>query len=119
MDADATGDAEATKPIQLDDGDDMDAFVDEHEVALVEFYTNGCAICQSMEPVLGTVAKVSDVSVGLVNPRDDPVLVDEFQIKSVPALWLFVDGEPVAHLADGFVGVEGVLEFLETNDPTR
>ena len=118
MDADATGDGEGTKPIQLDDGDDMDAFVDAHEVALVEFYTKGCAVCQSMEPVLGTVAKVSDVPIGLVNPGDDLGLVDAFDIMSVPALLLFVDGEPVAHLADGFVGVEGVLEFVEANDPS-
>ncbi|MFQ3294773.1 MAG: thioredoxin 1 [Halobacteriales archaeon] len=106
-----------TKPKRLDDGDDLDAFVSEREVALVEFYTKGCAVCQSMEPVLGNVAKVTDVQIGMVNPGDDLGLIDDFVIKSVPALMLFVNGEAVAQLADGFVGVDGVVDFVEENRP--
>ncbi|MFT4892000.1 MAG: thioredoxin 1 [Halobacteriales archaeon] len=119
MSSDAGGVTDRSKPKRLEDGDDLDAFVDEHDVALVEFYTKGCAVCGSMEPVLGTVAKVSDVPVGMVNPGDDLDLIDDFVIRSVPALMLFVDGEAVAQRADGFVGVDRVLEFVEENAPDR
>ena len=66
------------RPVSLADEDALDAFVDDAPVALVEFYTDGCGICASMEPVLGNVARgvETDLSVGLVNPRDDPPLVD-------------------------------------------
>jgi thioredoxin-like negative regulator of GroEL len=119
MSSDADETTGGSKPKRLQGGDDLEAFVTEHDVALVEFYTKGCAVCGSMEPVLGTVAKVSDVPIGMVNPGDDVGLLDEFVIKSVPALMLFVDGEAVAQRADGFVGVDGVLEFIEENEPER
>ena len=105
------------RPVALSDADDLDAFVAANDLALVEFYTDGCGICASMEPVLGTVAKASDAAVGLVNPRDDPPLVDRFDVQSVPLLVVFVEGEPVGRLADGFQGVEDVLAFVEDHQP--
>ena len=105
------------RPIRLEDGADLDRFVDAHEVALVEFYTSGCPKCQAMEPVLGNVARSTAVSIGMVNPGDDLSLVDRFDIESVPALVLFRDGDPVAHVADGFLGGDEVVAFLEEHVP--
>ena len=103
----------AQKPIHLADGEALDAFVAEHPLALVEFYTEGCGVCASMEPVLGTVAKTSDAAVGYVNPRDDPPLVERFDVRSVPLLVVFEDGEPVRRRAEGFQGVDAVLSLIE------
>jgi thioredoxin-like negative regulator of GroEL len=100
------------RPAHLADEADLDAFVADHDVALVEFYTEGCSICASMEPVLGNVARASDVAVALVNPRDDPPLVDRFAVQSVPLLVLFVDGEPVDRRAEGFIGADDVVSWL-------
>ncbi|TKX76894.1 thioredoxin, partial [Halorubrum sp. SD626R] len=69
------------RPVSLDDEDALDAFVAERDAALVEFYTDGCGICASMEPVLGNVARAVDVDVALVNPRDDPPLVERFDVR--------------------------------------
>ena len=88
---------------QLVDEAALDAFCAGTDVVLVEFYTNGCGICQSMEPVLGNVARALDIRVGLINPRDDPGLIERFAVRSVPLLVLFVKGEPVARLEQGFV----------------
>jgi len=99
-------------PTHLADGDALDAFVDAHDVSLVEFYTEGCAACAGMEPVLGGVAKASTIAVGTCNPRDDPPLVEAYDVRSVPTLLLFVDGELVGRLADGFQGVDAVLTFV-------
>ena len=101
------------RPVNLADEAELDAFVDDHDRALVEFYTDGCTICQSMEPVLGNVARATGVPVGLVNPRDDPPLVDRFRVQSVPLLVLFEDGEPVARKAEGFVGADELEAFVE------
>jgi thioredoxin 1 len=76
-------------------------------------HTEGCSMCAAMEPVLGTVARASDVAVGLCNPRDDPSLVERFDVQSVPLLVRFEGGEAVGRLADGFVGTERVLAFLD------
>ncbi|SDJ29792.1 Thioredoxin [Halovenus aranensis] len=100
------------RPVTLQTEDDLDDFVAQTDVALVEFYTDGCGICQSMEPVLGNVARETTAAVATVNPRDDPPLVDRFQVQSVPLLVLFVDGEPVARRADGFVGADELLTWI-------
>ncbi|WP_096390096.1 thioredoxin family protein [Halopenitus persicus] len=107
------------RPIDLDTGDELDAFLAEHDVALVEFYTKGCTLCQSVEPVLGTVARAADVAVATVNPRTDLSLVEAYDVRSVPTLVLFVEGAPVDRLAEGFVGVERVLDLIRDHAPDR
>jgi len=105
-----------TAPERLDDGDALATFVDD-DPALVEFYTAGCPKCRAMEPVLGNVARATGVAVGLVDPGDDPALLERFDVRSVPVLVLFAGGEPVATTADGFLGTEAVVAFVETNAP--
>lgn len=72
-----------------------------------------------MEPVLGTVARATGVPVGLCNPGDDIALVDRFEIRSVPTLVVFRDGEEDARKAEGFVGAEAVIAFLDERVPER
>lgn len=104
-------------PRRLEDGAALESFVDEHDVALVEFYTSGCSMCTAMEPVLGNVARATDVAVGMVNPGDDVELVERFDLQSVPTLVLFRDGEELARMAQGFRGTDAVVSFLEANAP--
>ncbi|WP_418280751.1 thioredoxin family protein [Halorubrum sp. DTA98] len=107
------GSAARDRPVSLEDEADLDAFVSNSSVALVEFYTEGCGICRSMEPVLGNLARELDVAVGLVNPRDDPPLVDRFDVRSVPLFVLFVDGNPVARRAEGFIGGDDLVDWID------
>ncbi|MDX1746769.1 MAG: thioredoxin family protein, partial [Halobacteriales archaeon] len=81
----------------------------------VEFFTANCGICASMEPVLGLVARETDATVAMVNPGTDMRLTDTYTIRSVPTLILFQGGAEVGRLAEGFVGVEAVLEFIAAN----
>jgi thiol-disulfide isomerase/thioredoxin len=105
-------DAPPSHPVDLPDGDSLDAFLDAHHRVLVQFYTDGCSICDSMAPVLDAVVHKTGVPVVTVNPRDDPPLVDRFRITSVPTLVLFRDGDPVDRLADGFVPVADLTAFV-------
>ena len=103
------------RPVSLSDEDDLDEFVGGADAALVEFYTDGCGICASMEPVIGNVARgvEVDLAVGLVNPRDDPPLIERFDVRSVPLFVLFVDGEPVARRAEGFIPGDELTAWVE------
>lgn len=103
------------RPVTLDDGDDIDAFVDEHALALVEFHTKGCTLCKALEPVLGNVARSAPAAVGTCNPQQDLDLVDAYDIRSVPTVLLFVDGEPVNRVAEGFVGTERLVDLVESH----
>ncbi len=106
----ATTDRE--RPASLDDRDDLDAFVADHDRVLVEFHTDGCSMCDAMQPVLGNVARASGVAVATMNPRDDPVMVDEYDVRSVPKLLYFEGGELRDTLEEGFVPTDEVLEFV-------
>ncbi len=102
------------RPVELADAAELEAFVSRFDVAVVEFYTEGCGICASMEPVVGNLARELDVAVGVVNPRNDPPLVERFDVRSVPLFVCFVDGAPVARRAEGFVGGDDLTQWIET-----
>lgn len=103
---------EHARPIHLDDEANLEDLVSSEPVVLVEFYTEGCGICQSMEPVLGNVAKTTDAVVATINPRDDPPLVERFEVQSVPLFVVFVGGEPVARRAEGFISGDELRSWL-------
>jgi len=103
------------KPRRIDTGDELDALLGERDVVLVDFYTKGCTLCQSIEPVVGNVARATDVTVAMLNPQTDLDLVDEYEIRSVPTLVLFEDGKEVGRMASGFEGTESVVAFVIEN----
>ena len=111
--------ATTDRPITLASKAALDDLVASHERVLVEFATEGCSMCAAMGPVLGGVARKSDVAVATVNPRDDPQLIDEYDVRSVPKLLLFIDGTLVATREDGFLGVDEVLGFVEGASPGK
>ena len=49
----------------------------------------------------------------MCDPQTDLSLVDEYDVRSVPTLLLFADGEPVDRLADGFQETAAVVAFVE------
>ena len=115
MAAEAAG--SPSRPVSLADGAALSALVADTDVVLVEFYTSGCGICQQMEPVLGTVAHEAAATVGMINPRTDPPLIEAFDVRSVPLFVLFVDGDEVARRAEGFIGAGDLLSWLEEHTP--
>jgi thiol-disulfide isomerase/thioredoxin len=104
------------RPISLSSREKLRELVDDHERTLVEFYTEGCGKCAAMEPVLSGVARTTDVTVATMNPRDDPVLIEEYDVRSVPKLLLFVDGDLAATCEDPDPSVDAVRDFVTGTD---
>ncbi|MEZ3116376.1 thioredoxin family protein [Halobaculum sp. MBLA0147] len=103
-----------TRPRRID-GARLADEIASHDTLLVQFYTEGCTLCASMEPVLDNVVRETGVDAVLVNPRDAAGLVERHRITSVPTLALFRDGEELARLADGFVAGDRLTSFLADN----
>jgi thioredoxin 1 len=113
MTADFPTESPPQRPVALDSEADLDRFLDAHDRVLVDFYTEGCALCAAVEPVLGNVARAhDDLAVAMINPRDDPPLIDRFSITSAPTLVLFENGSVVGRLAEGFQGGDAIDAFL-------
>ncbi|WP_458188156.1 thioredoxin family protein [Haladaptatus sp. NG-WS-4] len=103
------------KPVRLNSTTDYEELLAEHDLVLLEFFTSGCGICASMEPVLGTAARVAPGVVAMVNAGLVPELSAEFGIRSVPTLVVVKEGEEVGRLDDGFQSAETLVELLETH----
>lgn len=106
------------KPIRLADREELVDLLDSRSPVLVEFYTKGCTLCQSIEPVLGNVARATGITVGMINPQFDLDLVEEHSIKSVPTLIVFEHGTEVGRLAEGFQGTDAIVEFITDHTDT-
>jgi thioredoxin-like negative regulator of GroEL len=105
------------RPVHIDSVDEFDMLLASEELVLADFYTDNCAMCGALEPVLGNVARVTETTIALVDSADLFDLTSRYQIKSVPSLLLFQDGTEADRLAQGFVGADRVLEFLSESDP--
>lgn len=103
---------DADRPVPLATAAGLDELVGSHDRVLVMFRTDGCGMCDAMEPVLDGVARTTSVVVATMNPRDDPDLIAAYDVRSVPKLLLFDDGDLVATREDGFVPTDEVCAFV-------
>ena len=84
---------------------------------LVDFYADWCGPCKRMMPTLDTLASKLDgkVTIAKVNVDKSPELSQKYQIRSIPALFVFKDGAVVNQTLGSktesqlmeFVGMQG------------
>lgn len=69
---------------------------------LVDFWAPWCGPCKQLSPVLEKVVRAAAGAVKLVklNVDDNPGIAGQMGIQSIPAVFAFVNGQPV----DGFMG---------------
>jgi thioredoxin 1 len=78
--------------------DDFNQLIAQPGVAVVDFWAGWCAPCRVMEPILGEIAvEWADrgVRVVKVNVEEAPGLAGDFEIRSIPTILFFRDGEPL------------------------
>ena len=81
---------------------------------LVDFWAEWCGPCKQLAPVLEKVVKAAKGKVKLVKMDIDkhPQIPGQLGIQSIPAVFAFVNGQPV----DGFLGAlpeSQIVAFLE------
>ena len=81
---------------------------------LVDFWAPWCGPCKQLTPLLEKVVKQANGKVRLVkiNVDENQQLAAQMRIQSIPAVFAFVDGQPV----DGFMGAlpeSGIKQFVD------
>jgi thioredoxin 1 len=77
---------------------------------LVDFWAEWCAPCLALKPVLEELSNelAETLRVGQVDIVAHPSLAEQFEIKSLPTLVVFVDGVPVKKM----FGAKGKRQLL-------
>ncbi|MFK7773914.1 MAG: thioredoxin [Saprospiraceae bacterium] len=72
-------------------------------VTVIEFWAEWCGPCRLVEPVITELAKDygKKVTVGKLNVDLEPKITKKYNIRSIPTILIFKDGEVV----DKYVGV--------------
>ena len=83
---------------------------------VVKFGARWCSACQEMKPILAEIArsKQDQYIIADVELTEAKELQAEFNIKGVPAIYIFKNGKevPVTHHPTGFIAKEQLLVFL-------
>ena len=98
--------------IDLNDSN-FDQTISAENPTLVDFWAEWCGPCRAIAPVLEEIADERSglVKVVKVNVDDSPDLAGRFEIRSIPTLLLFQDGEVLDQIV-GAVSKQTVLDTL-------
>ena len=91
------------EPVYVNGEAELDATINENDVVLVDFYADWCGPCKMLEPTVKKLAKNTDAAVAKVDVDANQELAAQYQVRGVPTMVLFADGEAVEQL----VGVRG------------
>ncbi len=99
------------EPININEASFEKAVIQSPIPVLVDFWAEWCGPCKMIAPVLQEIAKESGdrFRIAKVNIDDDPALMQKYQIRGVPALLFFQNGE----LRDQIVGVAAKKQIVD------
>jgi len=107
------GTATPNEPLHVDGQSQLDDIVTDHDVVLVDFYADWCGPCQMLEPIVETLAAETAATVAKVDVDANQQLAAAHDVRGVPTLVLFADGEPVEKIV-GLNGEDELRTLVET-----
>ncbi|MFA1611125.1 thioredoxin [Halobellus rubicundus] len=87
--------AAPSEPIHINGSAELQETVSTYDVVLVDFYADWCGPCKMLEPTVESLAADTDAAVAKVDIDQNQPLAGQYQVRGVPTLLLFSDGEPV------------------------
>lgn len=85
-------------------------------VVAVDFWAPWCGPCQMMTPMIEEIAKQyqgnDKIKIGKLNIDENPGVAEKYQIRSIPTIKLFFNGEIIDELI-GAVPKEKIIECIE------
>lgn len=85
------------KPVAVNDNNFDDEVLNSETPVLVDFWAEWCGPCRMVEPIVDEIASEYDgkAKVTKLNVDDNPEVSIKYNIRSIPALLIFKNGEVV------------------------
>ncbi|MBQ7340840.1 MAG: thioredoxin [Oscillospiraceae bacterium] len=79
---------------------------------LVDFWATWCNPCRMLSPIIDQIAEEHpEIKVGKINVDEQPELAAQFQVMSIPTLFIFKDGQ-VVNSAAGVRPKQQILSLI-------
>lgn len=95
---DPAPDSSPTTPIQVKGESHLHDLIADHETVLIDYHAEWCGPCQMLAPVLERLADETGVVVAKVDIDHHQDLAGQANVRGVPTLLLYSDGEQVERL---------------------
>jgi thioredoxin 1 len=84
---------------------------------LVDFWAPWCAPCRRIAPVIDSVATeyTGKANFVKINVSDNPNIPAKYNVRGIPTLILFNNGEPVATHVGGDLSKSSLAAFIDDN----
>ena len=84
-------------------------------ITLVDFYADWCGPCKMLGPVLEEVSKsYLNINFVKVNCDENMELCEQYQIMSIPAVFLFKDGKLIGKTG-GYQSDSAIKQFIDSS----
>ena len=103
-----------TEPIHVSEDSFDIAVIKSPDPVLVDFWATRCGPCKMIAPVLDEIAKEKGdkVRIAKVDVDQNPALAARFNIRGIPTMILFKNGEPVETIV-GLTGKQNIVNKLD------
>lgn len=89
--------AAGTKPIEVTDANFADEIEGAEGLSMVDFWAEWCGPCRIVGPIVEELAqeRAEDLKVGKVDVDENQRTAQRFNVRSIPSILFFKDGEHV------------------------
>ncbi|ELZ84237.1 thioredoxin [Haloferax larsenii] len=101
-----------SEPMYVNGVSELNDTVSKYDVVLVDFYADWCGPCKMLEPTVEQLAANTDAAIVKVDVDKNQELAAQYQVRGVPTLLLFADGEPAEQIVGvrGYDDLEGLID---------
>ncbi|ERG99324.1 MAG: thioredoxin [Haloquadratum sp. J07HQX50] len=87
-----------TEPLHITSESEFEKTISSYDIVLVDFYADWCGPCKMLEPTVESIAESTRAAVAKVDIDQHQQLAQQFQVRGVPTLLLFENGETVEQI---------------------